>query len=100
MHITGSVLILCNCRLAAALVRVDLAKQQGVEDVRKLLAGEELPPDEDEDEAATADAKKDSKEETKADTKEATGNGKESAAEPEAEGKAEADADKEGAGES
>ena len=49
------------CRLAAALVRLDLAKNEGLEDARKLLAGEAVIADEDEadEEAKPAQEMKD-----------------------------------------
>ena len=43
-------------RLAAALVRVDLAKDEGTADVRKLLAGEELAAEAEDQEAANQGA--------------------------------------------
>ena len=45
------------CRLAAALVRLDLAKAKGSEDARKLLAGEAVEADEDEEDAAAQEMK-------------------------------------------
>ena len=44
-------------RLAAGLVRLDLAKNKGLEDAQKLLAGEALEADEDEEDAAAQEMK-------------------------------------------